>query len=128
MSYCTLDDMKDSILKKLVTTDEIAEAEAYINDLAWSVGIDPIRIPKIEIPYKVHKLAIAYTLMTVAMNKSAMNTRAHDGEDAYELKRKIYVKQVDDLTREIKLNTDFLLGENKKKIGSYFRSIELVRR
>jgi hypothetical protein len=126
VKYCTLDDMQDGMLKKIVTVDDIAEAEEYIDDLAWSVGIDPIRIPKIEVPYKVRKLAVYYALMTVANNKSIMNQRGQDGADAYELKRKVYAAKVDEITKDIKLSPIILLGQKPR--SNAFRTIALGRR
>lgn len=125
MNYCVLADVqKDSMLKKIVTEDEIKEAGDYIDDLSWSVGIDPIRIP-VPAPYKVQQLAIAYTLMTVANNKSIMNTRAQDGEDAFALKQKIYAAKVRDLTKAIKQSPKILLGKNPRR--NPIRSVSLER-
>lgn len=126
MSYCTLDDLqRDELLKTSVSNDDIAEADAYVNDLSWSVGIDPIRIPT-EVPYKIKQLAIAYALMTAASNKSRMNQRGEDGVDAYELKRKVFAAKVDNLTNYITATPAVLLGPIVR--SSSIKSISLARR
>ncbi len=126
MSYCTIDDLqRDELLRNSVSTDDIAEADAYIDDLSWSVGIDPIQIPKIEVPYKVKQLAIAYALMTAAGNKSRMNQKGQDGVDAYELKRKVYAEKVASLKNDIVATPSILLGRNGRP--SAFKTIALVR-
>lgn len=125
MNYCAIDDLqRDELLKSAVSDNDISEADDYINDLSWSVGIDPIRIPT-EIPYKVKQLAIAYALMTAASNKSRMNQKGQDGVDAYELKRKVYAAKVTSLTDDITASPSILLGRNSRP--STFKSIALTR-
>ncbi|MDU2066631.1 MAG: hypothetical protein E6713_17570 [Sporomusaceae bacterium] len=125
MIYCELTDLRDELLKKDATQDDIDEATAYIDDLAESLGVAPTRILSPP-PYKVKKLAMAYALMTTASNKSRMNQKGVDGVDAWELKRKVFAAEVDRLTSEIKETPSILTG--KKKRSNLFQTIDLVRR
>lgn len=126
MNYCHIEDLqRDELLRSVVSQDDVGEADAYIRDLSWSVGIDPINIPNTDIPYKVKQLAINYALMTAAGNKSRMNQKGVDGVDAYELKRKTYKEKVDALTNDIKDTPSVLLGPHKKR--SSFMTIRMLR-
>lgn len=105
--YCSLDTLpKDELLQELVTEDDISETDAFMDDFALSKGVNPSLI--IQMPYKVRKLAVNYTYMMVAQNKSLMNQKGIDGADAFELKRKVYAAEVaklkDEITAEVLLS------------------------
>lgn len=106
MSYCTLADIRDELLKNLVTDDDFKEADSEIDDIARSLNVDPRQIPNNPYPSIVKKLAAALTLSITARNNSLMN--ASDGEDPYEKKRQVWAKEVDRLIRMI--TPELLLG------------------
>jgi hypothetical protein len=106
MIYCSTDDIRDELLKELVTEDDLQEASSEIDDLARSLNVSPERIPN-PAPNIVKKLTAALTLTITARNNSLMNTGA-DGEDAYEKKRQVWAKEVDRLSRLI--TPELLLG------------------
>lgn len=107
MIYCTHDDIRDELLKELVTDADFVEASAEIDDLARSLNVDPVQIPD-PAPNIVRKLAAAMTLVITGRNKSLMNNAGEDGDDAYEKKRKVWAKEVDRLSNMI--TPELLLG------------------
>ncbi|MCM0759950.1 hypothetical protein M7775_15435 [Sporomusa sphaeroides DSM 2875] len=106
MIYCSIDDIRDELLKQLVTEDDLQEASDEIDDLARSLNVNPARIPN-PVPNTVKKLAAALTLTITARNSSLMNAGG-DGEDAYEKKRQVWAKEVDRLSKMI--TQEVLLG------------------
>lgn len=109
MSYCSPEDIRDELLKGLVTDDDLKEASDEIDDLSRSLNVNPARIPN-PAPNIVKKLAAALTLTITARNRSLMNNAGDDGEDAYEKKRQVWAKEVDRLSRMI--TAELLLGGN----------------
>jgi len=120
----TLEELpKDELLRDDVTAEDIAVTHAFIEDFSWSKGVDPIEISNTHVPYKVKQLAINYTYMMVAQNKSIMNQKGIDGADAYELKRKVYAAKVEALKNEI--TVPVLLGTGARE--SSFPTIRILR-
>lgn len=107
MSYCTAGDIRDELLKELVTDDDITEASDEIDDLARSLKVDPANIPD-PAPNIVKKLAAALTLIIAARNASLMNNAGEDGEDSYEKKRQVWTEEADRLTKMV--TPELLLG------------------
>lgn len=120
----TLEELpKDELLQDLVTNEDIAATHEFIEDFSWSKGVDPIEISNTHVPYKLKQLAINYTYMTVANNKSIMNNKAQDGADAYDLKRKVYAAEVERLKNEI--TAPVLLGHSPRQ--SLIPTIQVFR-
>ena len=123
MSYCTLDDIRDELLKALVTDDDLAEADSEIDDIARSLNVDPTQIPSNPYPSIVKKLAAALTLNITARNNSLMN--GADGEDSYEIKMQVWAKEADRLTKMI--TPDLLLGGKPPQKSKFPFTIAMKR-
>ncbi|TWH48551.1 hypothetical protein [Sporomusa sp. KB1] len=123
MIYCFIDDIRDELLKKLVTEDDLQEAGNEIDDLARSLNVNPAKIPN-PAPNTVKKLAAALTLTITARNSSLMNASG-DGEDAYEKKRQVWAKEVDRLSRMI--TPELLLGGNPPEKRRFPMTVEMKR-
>lgn len=123
MSYCTLADIRDELLKRLVTDDDFKEADSEIDDIARSLNIDPAQIPNNPYPSIVTKLAAALTLSITARNNSLMN--GADGEDPYEKKRQVWAKEADRLTKMI--TPELLLGGKPPQKSKFPFSIAMKR-
>ena len=123
MSYCTLADIRDELLKHLVQEDDFKEADSEIDDIARSLNVDPSQIPNTPYPSIVTKLAAALTLSITARNNSLMN--GADGEDPYEKKRQVWAKEADRLTKMI--TPDFLLGGKPPQKSKFPFTIAMKR-
>ncbi len=116
----------DEMLKDCVTPKHIADSSAYIEDFANSLGVKPERIID-PTPFKVKKLAEAYALMETAKKQSMMNTNgAVEGADAYELKRRVYVAEINNL--ESQITADTFMGGKAAKKRTFPMSVPLYRR
>lgn len=108
ISYFDPFEVRDVLLKDLITQEDIADSTEYIDDIAIRLGVDPARIP-VPAPYQVKMLAMCYTLMSVALNAAMNNGAGGENEaDAFELKRRVYAKRVADLEAQVTAQT--LLG------------------
>ena len=108
MAYFETEVVRDSLLKGILKQEDIDESTAYIDDLAQRLEISPARIPNPP-PFQVKTLAMCYALMLCAGNKSMMNgDGGENGADAWELKRRIYAKRVDEL--ELQMTATTLIG------------------
>ncbi|WP_110955208.1 hypothetical protein [Anaerosinus massiliensis] len=116
----------DELLKECVTPTHIAKSTAYVEDLANSLGVGAGSIVE-PAPFKIQQLAEAYALMEAAKKQSMMNTSGTvEGADAYELKRRVYAAEVDDLTDQITADT-FTGGKSAKK-RAFPMSVSVYRR
>lgn len=108
MAYFETEDVRDSLLKGILKQEDIDESTAYIDDLAQRLEVSPAAIPNPP-PFQVKTLAMCYALMLCAGNKSMMNgDGGENGADAWELKRRIYAKRVDEL--ELQMTAKTLIG------------------
>lgn len=108
MAYFTMDDVRDELLKGLITEDDIIESTAYIDDIAIRLGVRPDRIV-MPVPFQVKTLAISYALMLTALNASMNNgAGGESAADSYEIKRQVYAKRVASLEDQVTAQT--LLG------------------
>jgi hypothetical protein len=107
VSYSAGSNYRDELLKEFVDEDYISDSDAYINDLAISLGVVPTRIPT-PCPNIVKRLSIALTYRTIAGDRSMMNNEGDDGRDAYELKRVYWANEVERL--EGLITADALTG------------------
>lgn len=108
MAYFDRSEIRDELLKDLITEEDIADSTNYIEDIAMRLGVSPLRIPK-PAPYQVKTLAMCYALMLTALNASRNDGGGGDNEaDAYELKRRVYAKRVAELETQVTAQT--LLG------------------
>jgi hypothetical protein len=108
MAYFEQVDVRDALLKGILKQYDIDESTAYIDDLAQRLEVSPARIPTPP-PFQVKTLAMCYALMLCAGNKSMMNgDGGENGADAWELKRRIYAKRVDEL--ELQMTATTLTG------------------
>jgi hypothetical protein len=105
MAYFETEDVRDSLLKGILKQEDIDESTAYIDDLSQRLEVSPTRIPNPP-PFQIKTLAMCYALMVCAGNKSMMNgDGGENGADAWELKRRIYAKRVDELEPQITAQT-----------------------
>lgn len=112
MSYCQLEDINDTLLKKTIVQEDIDESTKYIDAIALTFNLpDGIDNP----PFEIKQLAIAYTCMRRALYLSGKPVNGD--ADAYELKRKAYEKDV--AKWESKLTLELLVG-SKQSRRSYF--------
>ena len=88
MSYCTSNDIMDTLLK--VQESDMKEAADYVDSLARSLGVSRIITPT---PYEVKQLAISYACMIRAKYLAGKAPKG-DSEDAYERKRRTYAADV----------------------------------
>lgn len=108
MAYFDITEVRDELLKQLITEHDVAESTSYIDDIAIRLGVRPERIA-VPVPFQVKMLAQAYSLMITALNASMNNGAGGENEaDAYELKRRVYAKRVAELEAQITVST--LLG------------------
>lgn len=88
MSFCTLNDIKDTYVK--VQESDINEAAEYIDSLAKSKQVSRIISP---VPYEVKQLAISYACMVRAKYMAGRPTK-DESQDVYERKRQTYAADV----------------------------------
>ena len=91
--YFNIEDVRDVLLKELLTDADIEESTQYVNGLAARLGVslDKIRTP---VAYPVSQLALFYALMVCARNQSVyVDRNLETQDDAYERKRAIYEKE-----------------------------------
>lgn len=106
--YFEIEQVRDKLLKDVLSEEDIDESTEYINNIANRLKVDHTQIPS-PAPYPVRTLAMYYALMICAQNETVLNSGGDEaGDDSYELKRKTYAKQVADLEGEITAET--LLG------------------
>lgn len=108
MAYFTMGDVRDELLKGLITEDDIGESTAYIDDIAIRLGVRPERIVT-PVPFQIKTLAMSYALMLTALNASMNNgAGGESAADSYEIKRQVYAKRVASLEDQVTAQT--LLG------------------
>ncbi len=121
MARLTAEDIKDELIKPLVTNEILTECDDYLNDLAMSKGymltylekaeytIDDIPTP---LPYKVKRLAVAWTCREICSRKAGSATgtafRGQDTGDTYASKLAYFSKQVESL--ESQITPEVMLG------------------
>lgn len=94
MAYFDPADVRDNLLRGLLTDADVGESTRYVEGLAARLGVKAADI-KTPVAYPVAQLGLFYALMVCARNASTMSEgKTNDsGEDAYELKRKIYERE-----------------------------------
>lgn len=108
MKYFEKEELRDQLLADMLTEEDCVDADDYIEDLARSLGVEPVDIA-VPTPYKVKQLVMSYALMVCARNGSIMNEKGSDGTDAYEMKRRVYQREIDRLTSA--MTADILTGQ-----------------
>ena len=91
--YFHIEDVRDVLLKDLLTDEDIEESTQYVNGLAARLKVrqDQIRTP---VAYPISQLALFYALMVCARNQSVyIDRNLETQDDAYERKRAIYEKE-----------------------------------
>lgn len=115
MAYFTMSDVRDELLKGLITEDDIAESTAYIDDIAIRLGVRPERIVT-PAPFQVKTLAMSYALMLTALNASMNNgAGGENAADSYEIKRQVYAKRVAALEDQVTAQTLLGGGSSSRK-------------
>ncbi len=115
MAYFSLSEIRDELLKNLITEEDVVESTAYIDDIAIRLGVRPERIVT-PAPFQVRTLAMNYALMLTALNASMNNgTGGENAADAYELKRQVYAKRVASLEEQVTALTLLGGGRSSKK-------------
>lgn len=118
MSYCTIDDCKDTLIK--VEQNDVDEATAYVDALATSKGVNKIKDPT---PYEVKQLAIAYALGRRALYLGGKQRNGMDG-DPYLQKKKFYDAEVQ--RWEAKITAELLSGASSTR-KPFPRVMRMVR-
>ena len=121
MARLTADDIKDELIRPIVTDAILAECDDYLNDVAMSKGymltylskaeytIDDIPTP---LPYKVKRLAVAWVCREICSRKAGSATgkafRGQETGDTYAGKLVYFQRQVDAL--ESQITPEVMLG------------------
>ncbi|TCL74241.1 hypothetical protein EDC14_1004179 [Hydrogenispora ethanolica] len=103
MTYITLEQIEDSLLKSIMKQSDIDEANEQISYLAASKGISLTRIVT-PVSVKLRRYAIAYACMIRAKSYFGQQPRQMQmdgGGDAYERKYKAYLAEVEKLENEL---------------------------
>ena len=116
-----VDDIKDELIRPIVTDAILQECDDYLNDLAMSKGymltylskaeytIDDIPTP---LAYKVKRLAVAWVCREVCSRKAGSASgkafRGQDTTDIYAGKLNYFQRQVDAL--ESQITPEVMLG------------------
>lgn len=122
--FCTVADVRDELLKKVVVEADCIEADNLIIDMALALGVAEAQIAS-PVPFAVKQLAIALTCVIAARNKSLMNNRGEDGADAYELKRQVWQKEADRL--KTGLTVEVLTGGATNPVTTFPFSVGVYR-
>lgn len=115
--YFHLEDVRDALLRDILTEEDILESTNYVNGLAARLNVAPDKI-RIPAPYPVSQLALFYALMVCARNAS-MQVTGRDlqaGDDPYERKRAIYEREYK--TWEARITAETLTGIDGKPSDS----------
>lgn len=115
--YFDRENVRDALLKGMLSEEDIDESTDYVNNLAARLGVKPEEIAE-PISYPVEKLALYYALMICAENAS--KPTAKDGEakdDPYEKKRALYEERVRYWERQITRET--FVGFAGKSAGEF---------
>jgi len=104
-------DILDELITPLVTDGDLAETDLYLNDLAAALDVDVDLIAS-PLPYKVKKLAIAYTCQEIAKRKASGSAgssyKFQDSVDKFTTKLAIF--QADVIRLEGQITADVLTG------------------
>lgn len=123
-NYFELTDIKDEIIKGIITDDHITETNEEIDAIAKSKGVVDIPNPA---PYELKKLAIAYGCYVAALYQSGASASnimgGSDREDVYAKKATHYHKEY--LRRKSELSKEDILGQESST--SSFPVIRLSR-
>jgi hypothetical protein len=123
--YFDVGGVDDELLKDSLTPEAIDKSSRYIEDLAYGLGVE-VRDIVDPVPFKVSELAEDYALMETAKKKSMMNSNgATEGADAYELKRRVYAREVSELEGQI--TADMLEGTDSVKRRTFPGSVPIYR-
>lgn len=126
--YFDVSVVDDEILKDLITDRQVELSSEFIEDTALGLGVLPEAI-KDPTPFKIRQLAEAYALMEIAKKQSIMcsgSMSSEAGADAYELKRRVYAAEVNELLKQITADT-FTGGKSSPK-RAFPMSVPLYRR
>lgn len=117
MSYITIADIEDELLKPLMQQSDFDSADEEVNQLATDLGVTVDAINTTPLNVRVKNFAIAKACERRANMKTGFNPRSHQGgtgEDAYETKRKTYAQQADKLSTTI---TPYMLTGKYPTVG-----------
>lgn len=108
-------DIRDKLLQ--VTEADVAEANAYVSDIAKSMGVEENSIPSV-VPAKIKRLAVVYACYICCINSIGTDstTTFDNGErtDIFEQKRVTYKEELDKIIAGLTANdfTGAQLGGN----------------
>ena len=126
MSRIQATDIKDELIGPLVEADDLAKTDAYLDDLANALEVDPATIVD-PLPFKVKELAVAYTCQEIAKRKAGglagAGFKNQDSGDKYQAKLAIFQADVQRL--ESLITGDILTGIRKS--AAVVGTIELER-
>lgn len=122
MAYFNKDtDIRDDLLKTLVSDSDVAESTDYVDALAQSYGVNPACIAT-PVPFEIKTIAMTYALITCAENASMMaGDGGEDGADAYELKRRVLAKKLIEFEKRLRPETFTGGGTSAKRYPHVFR-------
>lgn len=125
-NYIFPSDIEDELLGPLIQMTDIVKASAYIDMIAKTYGVDPALIPTDPVPDAIIELAVTFACGRRAKLASGIGTRLDSsGIDIYEIKRRVYAKQLIDLTSSATKAT--FTGSTSTSADSYSTGIELFR-
>lgn len=126
MAKIATSDIRDELLSPLVVSDDLAEVDQYLSDLAATLEVVEADIPSV-LPYRAKQLLVAKCCEIVAKRKAGFSPASYtgnDGADAYELKRRIYAADVKRL--ELLIDKKALTGAAPAAAAGHY-SFTIVR-
>lgn len=115
MNYINKYDIRDKLLQ--ISDEDIAEANAYVSDLANGLGVNIELIPK-AVPVKVKRLAVVYACYVCCVNHIGTDstTTFDNGErqDIFEQKMNTYKAEMEDIVATLTAK-DFLGSQSGGK-------------
>lgn len=123
--YFNVELMDDNLLTELVSARIVVKSSGFVEDLARSYGVDPLRILS-PTPYTIARIAEVFTFREAALKRTLGNAPNDDGEiDGFERKRQIFQKELD---RELaKVTAETFTGGKAAKPFGFALSIPLYR-
>ena len=120
-------DVEDELLSSMVNTTDCEAATAYVLKVARGLNVAIEEIPTDPVPLEVKDLAIAYACGRRAKLSSGVGGHldASSGFDTYELKRRIYAKELQALT--IDMTAAMMKGSVSTTSSDYAEGISLTR-
>lgn len=119
-------DIEDELLRGIIQTSDLEAASKYILKVATALGVLAEEIPLEPVPQEVIDLCCAFACGRRAKFASGLGTKLDgNGVDEYEIKRRVYAKEVQTMTFE--LTPAMLRGSVSTVTADYDDTITLER-